>query len=173
MDRYDEGQVADRPPLPAGERPVGAEAGPPRVEKKRRKVSLIAAIVVNVVTLVALAIVLLVVLLPGYRRSFTMARAVKGADEVWVIVRTSEDQMRANKTDFLSAQDGLKNALQELVKSGGDNTFGFVRDSLPDQAWVSQNLPQDMQQWLQQLYPAAPPTAQTTELNNGGAQAAP
>ncbi len=156
MDRYEEGETLGRQPiLPGDEETGGTQAGPPRLEKKRRKVSLIAAIVVNVVTIMAIAIILLVFLLPGYRRSYTVDRAIKGADEVWVVVKTTEAQMRNNKTDFLSAQDGLRNALQELVKGGGDNVYGYVRDSLPDQVWVSQNLPNDMQQWLQQLYPQA------------------
>ncbi len=156
MDRYEEGEARGRQPvLPGDEETGGTRAGPPRLEKKRRKVSLIAAIVVNVVTIMAIAIILLVFLLPGYRRSYTVSRAIKGADEVWVVVKTTEAQMRNNKTDFLSAQDGLRNAVQELVKAGSDNVYGYVRDSLPDQAWVSQNLPNDMQQWLQQLYPQA------------------
>jgi len=128
-------------------------AGPPRVERRRRKVSLIGAIIVNVVTLLTVAIILLAVLLPGYRRSFTMARAVEGAEEVWVVVRTSEVAMRERSTDFIRAQDGLKNSLQELVGSGGDNVWAYVRDNYPDQAWVQRNLPEGMQKWLEELYP--------------------
>lgn len=126
--------------------------GPPEVERKRRKVSLIGAIVVNVVTLITLAIVLLAVLLPGYRRSFTVARAVKGAESVWIVVRTSEARMRENSTDFIRAQDGLRNALQEEV-NGGNNVWAYVRDNYPDQDWINENLPEDMQEWLQELYP--------------------
>lgn len=129
------------------------EPAPPVVEKKRRKVSLIAAIVVNVVTIITVAIILLAVLMPGYRKSFTMARAVKGSDDVWIVVRTSEAMMRENSSDFISAQDGLMNALQELVGSGSDNVRAYVRDNFPDQAWIEQNLPENMQQWLEALYP--------------------
>ena len=88
--------------MPGVTEPVEGE-GPPRraggvrVEKKRRKVSLIAAIVFNVVTLITLAIILLAVLLPGYRRSFTVARATRGSEEVLILVRTSESKMRENK----------------------------------------------------------------------------
>ncbi|OFW59323.1 MAG: hypothetical protein A2W01_00810 [Candidatus Solincola sediminis] len=154
MDRYEEGEATGRQPsVPRDEGTGTAPTGPPRVEKKRRKVSLIAAIVVNVVTIIVIAIILLVFLLPGYRRSYTVARAITGADEVWVVVKTTEAQMRSNSTDFLSAQDGLRNALQEMVKAGSDTVSAYVRDSLPDHIWVSQNLPNDMQQWLQQLYP--------------------
>ncbi len=125
----------------------------PREERKRRKVSLIAAIVINVVTLLTVAIILLAVLMPGYRRSFTMARAVKGGDDVWIVVKTSESVMRQNSTDFIGAQDGLRNAMQELVGSGGDNVRAYVRDNFPDQAWIEQNLPDNMRQWLEQLFP--------------------
>ncbi len=128
-------------------------AGPPRVERRRRRVSLIGAIVVNVVTLLIVAIILLAVLLPGYRRSFTMARAVEGADEVWIVVRTSEVAMRERSTDFIRAQDGLKNSMQELVGTGRNNVWAYVRDNYPDQAWVMRNLPEGMQEWLQELYP--------------------
>jgi hypothetical protein len=143
------------PGIPGGEGPDETAPPPvlPREEKKRRKVSLIAAIVVNVVTVLTVAIILLAVLMPGYRRSFTMARAVEGSDDVWIVVRTSESMMRQNSTDFIRAQDGLRNALQELVVSGGDNVHAYVRDNFPDQAWIEQNLPDNMQQWLQQLYP--------------------
>jgi hypothetical protein len=138
-----------------GEGPGGAasQPAPPREIRKRRKVSLIAAIVVNVVTMLTVAIILLAVLMPGYRRSFTMARAVEGSEDVWVVVRTSEAQMRDKSTDFISAQDGLKNAMQELVGSGGDNVRAYVRDNFPDQAWINENLPDNMRQWLEQLFP--------------------
>lgn len=138
---------------------AGAEAGavsppqPPGGEKKRRKVSLITAIVVNVVTLIIVAIILLAVLLPGYRRSFTVVRAVRGAEEVWIVVRTSESRMRENSTDFIRAQDGLRNVLQEEVGGGGDNVRAYVRDNFPDQAWVQENLPDNMREWLEQLFP--------------------
>jgi len=128
-------------------------AGPPRVERKRRKVSLIGAIVINVITVLTVAIILLAVLLPGYRRSFTMARAVEGAEEVWIVVRTSEVAMRERSTDFIKAQDGLRNAMQELVSPGSNNVWAYVRDNFPDQAWVQRNLPENMQQWLEELYP--------------------
>lgn len=128
-------------------------AGVPEVEKKRRKVSLIGAIVVNVVTLIILAIVLLAILLPGYRRSFTVARAVKGAEEVWIVVHTSEARMRENSTDFLRAQDGLQNTLQEEMDGGG-NVWAYVRDNYPDQGWVKDNLPESMRVWLEELFPA-------------------
>ncbi|MDI7252072.1 MAG: hypothetical protein QME89_05875, partial [Actinomycetota bacterium] len=133
---------------PSGLSPSGA-----RTEKKRRKVSLIAALVVNVVTVVVVAIVIVAILLPGYRRSFTAAKAVKGADEVLIVVKNSEANMRENQTDFLRAQDGLRNSLQELVESGGENVYAYVRDGFPDWAWVEKNLPQDMQEWLRDLPP--------------------
>ncbi|MDD3718367.1 MAG: hypothetical protein PHP28_06860 [Actinomycetota bacterium] len=142
--------------MPGVTEPVEGE-GPPRraggvrVEKKRRKVSLIAAIVFNVVTLITLAIILLAVLLPGYRRSFTVARATRGSEEVLILVRTSESKMRENNTDFISAQDGLRNALQEEV--GGGEVWAYVRDNYPDRAWIEDNLPEGMQEWLQELYP--------------------
>ena len=142
-----------------GEVPPGT--GAPAVERKRRKVSLIAAIVVNVVTLITLAIVLLAILLPGYRRSFTVARAVEGAEEVLIIVRTSESMMRDNSTDFIKAQDGLRNALKEEV-GGGENVWAYVRDNFPDQAWVKENLPEGMQQWLEGLYPKPEATEENT-----------
>ncbi len=129
-----------------------ARAQAPGTEKSRRKVSLVAAIVVNVVTLITLAIILLAVLLPGYRRSFTVARAVEGAEEVFVVVRTSESMMRQKNTDFLRAQDGLRNVLQEEVGKG-ETVWAYVRDNFPDQAWVEENLPENMLQWLRGLYP--------------------
>jgi len=156
MDRRDDTTGSGRMQgMPGGEEMGEAVPQPshPRVEKKRRKVSLIAAIVVNVVTILTVAIVLLAILLPGYRRSFTMARAVKGADDVWIVARTSESVMRENSTDFIKAQDGLRNAMQELVGSGGDNVRAYVRDGFPDQAWVQENLPDNMRQWLEQLFP--------------------
>jgi len=132
-----------------------------KVEKKRRKVSLIGAIVVNVVTLITLAIVMLAILLPGYRRSFTVARATKGSEEVIILVRTSESMMRENSTDFIRAQDGLKNALQEEV--GGDGqVWAFVRDGYPDQDWIVENLPERTQKWLEELYPKPEPSGETT-----------
>lgn len=124
-----------------------------RMEKKRRKVSLIAALVVNVVTVMVVAIVIVAILLPGYRRSFTAAKAIKGADGVLVLVKNSEANMRDNKTDFIRAQDGLKNSLQELVESGGDNVYAYVRDNYPDRMWVEENLPQDIKDWLKSLFP--------------------
>jgi hypothetical protein len=167
MDRYEEGEARGRQPiLPGDEGTGGTQAGPPRLEKKRRKVSLIAALVVNVVTIMVVAIILLVFLLPGYRRSYTVDRAIKGADEVWIVVKTSQAQIENNKTNFNDAQSGTRNALQELVKAGGDNVYAYVRDQLPDQAWVSQYLPNDMQQWLQQLYPqAAAPASTSAEVH--------
>jgi hypothetical protein len=168
MDRYDSGESPEELPGEAMAPSMGTK--PPRPERKRRKVSLIAAMVVNVVVVIVVAIILLVFLLPGYRRSYTMGRATKGADEVWVVVRTSEAQMRTNNTDFISAEDGLKNALQELVKAGGENVFAFVRDSFPDQGWISQYLPSDMQQWLQQLYPPPSPSPGSTGLQAGAAE---
>ncbi|WP_287153131.1 hypothetical protein [Candidatus Solincola tengchongensis] len=138
--------------------PEGAAAPVPRrerarPEKKRRKVSLIAALVVNVVTVIVVAIVIVAILLPGYRRSFTAAKAVKGADEVLILVKNSEANMRENQTDFIRAQDGLRNTLQELVQGGGDNVYAYVRDGYPDWSWVERNLPQDMQEWLKGLVP--------------------
>jgi hypothetical protein len=143
------------PGMPGGEEQGEAVPRPtlPREEKKRRKVSLVAAIVVNVVTVLTTAIILLAVLMPGYRRSFTMARAVEGSEDVWIVVRTSEATMRNNSTDFIPAQDGLRNAMQELVGSGGDNVHTYVRDNFPDQAWINDNLPENMRQWLEQLFP--------------------
>jgi hypothetical protein len=144
-----------------------AEGEPPqqketiKVEKKRRKVSLIGAIVVNVVTLITLAIVMLAILLPGYRRSFTVARATKGAEEVIILVRTSESMMRENSTDFIKAQDGLRNALEEDV--GGDGqVWAYVRDGYPDQNWIVENLPERTQEWLEELYPKPETTPETT-----------
>ncbi|MDY6795581.1 MAG: hypothetical protein SWK76_09945 [Actinomycetota bacterium] len=137
---------------PPGE---GIAAGaPPRAEKKRRKVSLIAAIVVNVITIITVAIVILAILLPGYRRSFTIARAVKGASQVLVIVKTTENAMRNNGTDFINSQDGLRNALQELAEGGVENVWAYVRDNFPDSTWIEENLPDDMQSWLKELYPS-------------------
>ena len=144
-----------------------AEAAPPRPDRRRRKVSLIGAVIVNVVTLLTIAVILLAVLLPGYRRSFTMARAVEGAEDVWIVVRTSEEVMRGKSTDFIRAQDGLRNALQELVGSGGDNVHAYVRDNFPDQAWVERNLPDYMQQWLQELYPKPEEDEDTSPNGNG------
>lgn len=155
----------------------GAEEAPrraprppsPGATKARRKVSLVAAIVVNVITLITLAIILLAVLLPGYRRSFTVARAVEGAEEVFIVVRTSEAMMREKNTDFLRAQDGLRNVLQEEVGKG-DTVWAYVRDNFPDQSWVEENLPEGMLKWLRELYPkpeAAENAGKATE--NGAA----
>ncbi|MGQ9474662.1 MAG: hypothetical protein ACUVRX_07740 [Actinomycetota bacterium] len=146
------------PPGPAeGASPEEAPPTPrrekARTEKKRRKVSLVAALVINVVTLVVVAIVIVAILLPGYRRSFTAAKAVKGADEVFIVVKNSEANMRENKTDFLHAQDGLRNSLQELVESGGGNVYAYVRDNYPDRTWVEENLPQGIKDWLKSLFP--------------------
>ncbi len=156
MDEHDDkAGMEETPEMPGtgegGEEPPRSRP-PVQVEKKRRKVSLIGAIVVNVVTLIILAIILLAVLLPGYRRSFTVARAVRGAEEVLIVVRTSEAMMRENSTDFIKAQDGLRNAIQEEVE-GGNNVWTYVRDNFPDQAWVKDNLPESMQEWLEELYP--------------------
>ncbi len=153
VDRQDEPGVEGVPAVPeeeAGGEPQ-QQTESPRLEKKRRKVSLIGAIVVNAITLITLAIILLAVLLPGYRRSFTVARATKGAEEVVILVRTSEAMMRENSTDFIRAQDGLKNALQEEVGEG--QVWAYVRDAYPDLAWVKDNLPERMQEWLQGLFP--------------------
>jgi len=140
---------------------VPPRKGAPAVERKRRKVSLVTAIVVNLVTIITLAIILLAILLPGYRRSFTVSRAVKGAEEVWIVVRTSESVMRSNNTDFIKAQDGLRNTLQEEVGEGG-NVWAYVRDNFPDQAWVAENLPEGMQEWLEELYPKPEMNEETT-----------
>lgn len=156
VDSKDNDMSPEGPEVPPGpEEPLAAPSKPaaPKVEKKRPKVSLIAAIVVNVVTVITIAIVLLAILLPGYRRSFTIARATKGAEEVLIVVRTSEGAMRDNNTDFIDAQDSLKNALQELVRSGGENVYAYVRDNYPDQGWVEANLPDGMKEWLRELYP--------------------
>lgn len=175
MNRREDSNSSDKQPILPGEGEQGraaTEPAPPRLERKRRKVSLIAAIVINVVTIIVVAIVLLAFLLPGYRRSYTMGRAVKGADEAWIVVKAAEAQMRANKTDFLSAQDSLKNAFQELVGAGGDNVYSYVRDSFPDREWISQNLPTDMQQWLEQLYPheEAPNPSEAAELETSSGE---
>ncbi len=155
LDKWDEneerrevegvGEMEEAPRRTARPQPSGTE-------KVRRKVSLVAAIVVNAVTLVTLAIILLAVLLPGYRRSFTVARAVEGAEEVFIVVRTSETMMREKNTDFLHAQDGLRNVLQEEVGKG-DTVWAYVRDNFPDQAWVEENLPENILRWLRELYP--------------------
>lgn len=157
MDRNDERPgMEGYPAVPEPEVEEGREAsrraGGIKIEKKRRKVSLIGAIVVNAVTLITLAIILLAVLLPGYRRSFTVARATRGSQEVLILVRTSEEMMRRNSTDFIRAQDGLRNALQEEVGGEGE-VWAYVRDNYPDRAWIEQNLPAGMQEWLQELYP--------------------
>ena len=155
MDRQDEHPgMEGMPAMPEGEAGVEAprRTGPVRVEKKRRKVSLIGAIVVNAVTLITLAIILLAILLPGYRRSFTVARATNGSQEVLIIVRTSESVMRENSTDFIKAQDGLRNALLEEVGGSGE-VWAYVRDNYPDRDWVEENLPESMQVWLEELYP--------------------
>ncbi len=142
----------------AGEQGAAAPAVErPRLERRRRKVSLIAALVVNVVTVIVVAIIIVAVLLPGYRRSFTAAKALKGAEEVWVVVRTAETTIRENATDFTRAQDGLRNSLQEMVGTGGDNVYAFVRDGFPDQGWVEEHLPENMRKWLRELYPAETP----------------
>ena len=133
-------------------REAGRRAGAARPERKRRKVSLIGAVVINVVTLITLAIIMLAVLLPGYRRSFTVARATEGSQEVLILVRTSEETMRRNSTDFIRAQDGLRNVLQEEVKGDG-KVWAYVRDAYPDLGWVKDNLPEGMQKWLRELYP--------------------
>lgn len=131
-------------------------AGGPRAVRKHRKVSLIAALVVNVATVIIVAIIAVAILLPGYRRSFTASKALKGADEVWVVVRTSETTIRENSTDFTRAQDGLRNSLQELVGTGGENVYAFVRDGFPDRDWVNEHLPEGMRRWLEELYPKEP-----------------
>lgn len=153
------------PQVPEGKPP---RAGGPRVEKKRRKVSLIAALVVNVVTVIIVAIIIVAILLPGYRRSFTASKALKGAEEVWVVVRTSESTIRENSTDFTRAQDGLRNSLQELVGTGGENVYAFVRDGFPDREWVEEHLPESMRKWLEELYPAVAP--QETGTTQGDAE---
>ncbi|MBC7252774.1 MAG: hypothetical protein H5T72_02225 [Actinobacteria bacterium] len=166
------------PPGPSeGALPGEAVPGPRRdrvrTEKKRRKVSLIAALVVNVVTVMVVAIVIVAILLPGYRRSFTIAKALKGADGVLVVVKNSEVNMRDNQTDFIRAQDGLRNSLQELVKSGGENVYAYVRDGYPDWIWVESNLPQEMQDWLRRLPPKPEVVADeeaTTDEAGGGKQ---
>ena len=174
MDRSEE--RGGPPPQRAGEgtglpaEPVSRAEGP-RPERKRRRVSLIAALVVNAVTVIVVAIVIVAILLPGYRRSFTAAKAVKGADEVWIVVRTSEASMRENETDFIRAQDGLRNSLQELVESGGNNVYAYVRDGYPDQSWVESNLPEDMRKWLEGLFPAPeskPEGTEGTDSQDGG-----
>jgi type II secretory pathway pseudopilin PulG len=157
--------------LPGEAEAPGARRERMRTERKRRKVSLIAALVVNVVTVIVVAIVIVAILLPGYRRSFTAAKAVKGADEVWIVVRTSEASMRENETDFIRAQDGLRNSLQELVESGGNNVYAYVRDGYPDQSWVESNLPEDMRKWLEGLFPAPeskPEGTEGTDSQDGG-----
>lgn len=160
--RDDQAGMDEMQRIPGGGEGEGPppQPGPPEVERKRRKVSLIGAIVVNVVTLITLAIVLLAVLLPGYRRSFTVGRAVEGAEEVLILVRTTEARMRENSTDFIKAQDGLRNVLQEEV-NGGDNVWAYVRDNYPDQDWIKDNLPEGMQEWLQELFPQ-PDTQENT-----------
>jgi hypothetical protein len=169
MDRHDDmgsGEVGPEiSEAGGGEMPpeVTSQPAAPRVERKRRKVSLIAAIVVNVITIITVAIVMLAILLPGYRKSFTMAKAVKGADDVWIVVRTSETNMREQSTDFIHAQDGLKNALQELV-GGGSTVHAYVRDNYPDQEWVEENLPDAMKEWLRELYPKASPQTQENNI---------
>jgi hypothetical protein len=126
---------------------------PVEEKKQRPKVSLIAAIVVNVIIVITVAIIIMAILLPGYRRSFTIERAVKGADEVFILVKTSQGAIEGNKTDFIEAQNGLRNALQELVRPDGDNVWGYVRDNYADREWVEEFLPDSMQQWLKDLYP--------------------
>ncbi len=149
--------IPQEPAVPQVPEGVTPRAGGPRVEKKRRKVSLIAALVVNVVTVIIVAVIIVAILLPGYRRSFTASRALKGAEEVWVVVHTSESTIRENSTDFTRAQDGLRNSLQELVGTGGENVYAFVRDGFPDREWVEEHLPESMRKWLQELYPEVAP----------------
>lgn len=121
-------------------------------ERKRRpRISLVAALVFNVVIVLVVALVILAALLPGYRRSFTIGKALRGAEEVIVVVKTTEAAIRENQTDFLPAQDGLRNALLELVGSGG-NVNAVVRDSYPSKEWLEQNLSEKALQWLRSLY---------------------
>jgi hypothetical protein len=127
--------------------------GPVEGKKQRPKVSLIAAVVVNVITVITVAIVIIAILLPGYRRSFTMERAVKDADEVLIVVKTSQGAIAGNKTDFIEAQSGLENALQELVNPDGDNVWAYVRDNYPNREWVEEFLPDSLQQWFKDIYP--------------------
>lgn len=135
-----------------GEAPPAGEVAK-RERKQRPKVSLIAAIVVNVVTVITVAIIILAILLPGYRRSFTIERAVEGADEVLIVVKTSQRAIEENKTDFIEAQSGLENALQELVNPDGDNVWAYVRDNYPNREWIEEFLPEGLQQWFKDVYP--------------------
>ena len=122
--------------------------------------------------MITLTIILLAVLLPGYRRSFTVARAVGGAQEVWIVVRTSEATMRQKSTDFIGAQGGLASAIREEIGSGGE-VWAYVRDNYPDQAWIKENLPRGMLKWLEELYPKPAATRETTpgtQTENGASQ---
>lgn len=170
MDRNNDmggqGQLPEEKKLPQGEEALGAGRTPPRTprpEKKRIKVSLLAAIVVNLVTLLALGIALVAIFLPGYRRSFNLGRAVKGADSVWVVVKVSQSQLQQNKVKFEDAQESVKRTLEELVGVEGSRVFVYVRDSYPPQTWVEDFLPEDMRKWLRELYPQAPSTVQPKE----------
>lgn len=138
-----------------------------RERRRRPRVSLVAALVVNVITVLVVALVILAVLLPGYRRSFTIGRAIKGADEVIVVVKTSEAAMRENQTDFLPAQDGLRDALLELVGSGG-NVSAVVRDNYPSQEWLEQNLSERALTWLRSLYASPGERENAEEGAEGG-----
>jgi competence protein ComGC len=138
---------------PEAKESASKKGGP---KKPPPKVRLLVAVVVNLVTLLILAIVLLVLLLPAHSKVNSITRAVKGADDTWIVVKISESQVRANGLDFLSAQDGLQSTLQSLSGSG-NNTIAYVRDTLPDSTWISQNLPADLQTWLRQLYGGGTP----------------
>jgi len=175
---------------PSGEKPGSEETpkvfkkegqgeGPPPADtsvegkKQRPKVSLIAAIVVNVITVITVAIIIIAILLPGYRRSFTIERATKNADEVLIVVKTSQGAIEGNKTDFIEAQSGLENALQELVNPDRDSVWAYVRDNYPNREWVEEFLPDSLQQWFKDIYPMvvvevqeqpdAPPPEESTE----------
>ena len=159
-----------------GEMPPPAET-PAEGKKQRPKVSLIAAIVVNVITVITVAIIIIAILLPGYRRSFTMERAVKNADEVLIVVKTSQGAIEGNKTDFIEAQSGLENALQELVNPDGDNVWAYVRDNYPTREWVEEFLPENLQQWFKDIYPMVMVEVQeqqdTTPPEEGGEEQPP
>lgn len=183
MDRNDDmGEQGQQPEekLPQGEEALGVGRTPPRTprpEKKRIKVSLLTAIIVNLVTLLALGIALVAVFLPGYRRSFNLGRAVKGADSVWVVVKVSQSQLQQNKVKFEDAQESVKRTLEELVGVEGSRVFVYVRDSYPPQTWVEDFLPEDMRKWLRELYPKAPstvlPKEETLDGENQGTSTQP
>jgi hypothetical protein len=89
---------------------VGAE----QPKKPRRKISWLTALVAGLVAVFVVSVLLLAVLFTNYRRGAKLSKIMKGAENVYVEVYTTRDNMESNKVDVIQSEKTIEKVLREM-----------------------------------------------------------